>query len=523
MQRTIPRRNALATLSMTCGALLTGTVLGGCSLHALARAVPQLSFGKVRLQVYLPIVVEAGSAQDEWHALLKDAVGRSVQAIGQQVDVSYVIGMDPARWFPAQRERGLSLFNFGTSADSVALPTEDPSLPMPDVAIVPHAWMDGYLAIRAEDLTQHLHVLNATLSPDVTRLGQAFSGPRGTIQAGLPVLRQPMVCRAPYGVAAVSSKGEVWDTDALSHVLQGLSKKYPSGPLANVPFMLGTPPFHSNWSPLTVEAQIGGSRDSGLAAALALNAGGHLAADNVAEFAKDPAVQGLLSGIDLLRFLTTYDYGDCVHPATMKIGDYGVYLGSFARSIGTPATVRTEAGTVVPVSDGLPLPSGAFGPGGAKLLPLPGQRAPAVTLDVMVWKGSGYVDTAAAVAIGLLDRAAQTVLAQWGRALVVDAHLAAQQLARWTDEASAVVLADARRDARMADAYGALTETNLNRQGVIRQDLLYGALQGISKYGGGFVKQGCWPDPKPLIGNQALALLQQAEVAANAGALLGGA
>ena len=508
------RRVLLWRTGTITGATAASAILGGCNLRTVWSAVPRMLSRQVTLRVYLPTLAEAGTTQTEWRALFKQAMKVALKEIPRAVEVSYVVGEGPRQWFP----RGASgppatLFNFTGKGSPVHPPVEDPSIPMPDIVVAPHFWLEGYLAVRAQDLSPALKVAGRALPQSTLRLGRAYAGKRGTIQAGLPMLRQPMVCRAPHSALTVARGSRPWGRDAFALFLRSLSKQYPSGPLADVPFATFTRPFSAAHTPPTPLEQLDVYIDSGLAGALALDAGGRLARSNEAVFATAPALQGILSGIRWLASVTPYSNPSCKNPGVMRIGEYAVFLGFFARSIGVFPVGWTMSGKALPLQEGVPVPHGPFGRRGSVLMPLPGTRSPVSTLDVMVWKGSKYADTATQLAIALVGPAAQRVLATWGRALAVHSGVAVQQLGQWTDGTNAALLADTERDATMEDMYGALTDSGLAQQGKVRGSLLSG-LKNVAKYAGGFVV-GCWGNARPLSPEAAKQVLAKAQRTAN--------
>jgi len=516
----IGRRPVLRRALAAAGAALLGVPAAGCSLKGARAAVPAFVGLPVPLQVAIPQATPLTGTLVATQPALEAAVRAAAAAARRPYVLKFVLNPYPNAWFP-QQQPTLSLFNLSSPPKPVL--TDAPHLPMPDLVLAPHAWIDGYLAIRALDLAPYVTEFNASSiahTAALLRCGQAYAPGRGTIQAGLPVMRQPMVCAVPRSMTSMSG-GRPWTLaefgDAVQKVQAGNAG---STPLAYLPLAGGTP-FMTHTLP----------DDSGLAAAAAVGYGGRLARSTaqtcVAQFDGGPALQALTALLGLLRLTPKYP-SQCAESLAPPPSHFSVYMGLLSRALGYAPEERsvTSAHGIVGVDDFLPTPTFPVAPDGAwRLAPLPTfpsrPAVPVQNLDVMVCRETLYPEAAAELAAGLLGPAAQAQLAVCRSLLASADGIAAAQLAQnWTGTAEAAWMANAAHDVTAADGLGAQTAANSSAYALTRGNLDQ-SLFALSGPDGGFAAcwSGVWPGPPGTHSSQCASVLKAAAAAARAGQL----
>jgi hypothetical protein len=185
----------------------------------------------LRGPVRLTIGLRAMDAQTGLRERLTAALHAAEPITGTRYRAHFVLlDQPPVAWFPQEP---------GPSPSGPPPPpplVNDPAIPMPDAVLLPHDVIDGFLAVRALDLQPIPALRQARFAPQsLWRQGRAYAPGRGTIQAGLPLLRVPMVCALhPH----TSATGSAWTLEASDAPLSLLAHAFPApgGPLAYAPF-----------------------------------------------------------------------------------------------------------------------------------------------------------------------------------------------------------------------------------------------------------------------------------------------
>ena len=480
----LDRRTLARASCQGAAGLCAAWALGGCGLRGVGAVVAQavgrplaVTFALRRMDALtggLPRYLDA-------------AIKAAAAGTGRRYSVEFVwIDEAPESWFPLSPQASV----FAPASAWVLV--DQPTIPMPDLVLVPHAVSDGFLATRALDLGPLLSRAGAGALPpqSLLRQGLAYAPGRGTIQAGLPAFRRPMVCAVGRGVDAPRGVPP-WTAATFTVALARARPAFPSpaGPLAYVPFA-GEPTL-PRFNPVA-PPDAGG----GLAGALALGYGSPLANASAGAclplFTAPGVLAGLWEGMRWTGFTPAYG-GVCAGPLATNAA---VYMAPFPWAVGAveavpPVPMQPPSGwPAVPANLGLPTPAG---PSGWRLAPLPvfPRRAavPTWNLDLLVWKDGAHAAAVAQLALALLSTPAQAELGRWSGALAADEAVAAQTLAtRWTDAEQAGWIATSANDVTKEDAWGVETDANHAAQAAARSALgrelrrLTGARGGFLSY-----------------------------------------
>jgi hypothetical protein len=457
-------------------------VLSGCAVSQVGKAVATALRGPVRLTIGL----RAMDAQTGLRERLTSALHAAEPITGTRYQAQFVLlDQPPVAWFPQVP---------GPSPAGPPPPpplVNDPAIPMPDAVLLPHDLIDGFLAVRALDLQPILALRQPGSAPQsLLRQGRAYAPGRGTIQAGLPLLRVPMVCALD---PAASATGTAWTLGAFEAVLASLAPAFPApgGPLAYAPF--AGDPGAGLLNP--VSQPLAGAT---LAAALAVGFGSMLARTTPSEctpaFASASTAGALLQGLSLVRDTPPYQ-GRCGGPVNARFGAFlGVYpwaTGQVEQVVAPPPPAGQPAPAPLPANMGLPVPMSTAGRRW-RLRPLPAfpsrEAVPTRNYDLMLWRDSAHAAALVSLASALLTTGPQSELAQWGRALAVHERVAVGQLTGiWATAADALVLATSADDITPEDAWGTETDGNARPYRRVRS-ALEGALLALTGVRGGFVQ-----------------------------------
>lgn len=489
----LARRSALAAVLRAAGALVAAPALTGCSLGAAVAGLQQ-SFKPVPLTVFL--LGGAPGRNGQLHGLeqpLRAAVTAAAKQVARLGATTFQVGNSATSWFPLPT----TLFNLGTDQSARS---DDPSIPMPDVVVAPHAMFPNYLANRALDLTPTLRLKSSALqgiSAAALATARAYGYGSGTFQAALPLLRIPLLCAVRPGVSAIRGT-KAWTVAAFQQTLAALAPTYgrPNAVLPWIPFGMGVPEM------------------------AAIGSGGTLAVSGStsaqATFADAPTAAGIEDTLLWAGYAARHP------PFRQRSFDYAILMFD---------------GQLVLENRGRPFRFGPHtigpNPKGWTVAPVPTFPArpatPVRTIDVMVFKHSKAAAVAADLAVALLSATVQAELLQYAGALALRPAQALRQLTRVVGAVQgAGLIADPKDDITGLDAYGAMTDGNEQAQTLVRNDLL-GAIDslagGAGQYGGYSALNGPAPGfgggsfahvPAPA-GETPLQVLRAAQQAANAG------
>lgn len=444
----VTRRRGLSAALTAAGALWAAPLLAGCSAGGVITQLQQ-TVHPPTLTVYL-----LGGASGNGGILtglagpLQAALAVAVKQASGVGGIQFQTGNDPTSWFPLPT----SLY---AAATDQAARVDDTALPMPDVVVANHAEFPNYLANRALDLQPYMKLASSSLQgipANALRMGQAFGVGPGTFQAGLPLLRVPLLCSVAPGITAVQG-GKAWTSEQFLQALSRLSLLYggSNAPLAPLPFASGLPEM------------------------AAVGSGGTLAVSTPtscqATFANGAAAQGLAG-------LVQWGADGPQNP-TFRNPSF-----TYAVLMFDGQTILSTGGRPVAFSRNGKAPS----PAGWTVAPVPVFPArpanPARTIDVMVFKHTKAPAAAASLAVALLAPAAQAALLSYAGALSVRTSQAQAQLKRLPGVQGAPLIADATHDIRNDDAWGPLTDQNMAARTTVQGDLQT-ALQVLTPAGAG--------------------------------------
>ncbi len=477
------RRQALAAAA----SLVAAPALTACSARVLVAQLQQ-TIKPLTLTVFL--LGGAPGTGGIFQGLAKPlqaALATAQKQVSGLQSITFQTGNDPTSWFPVPT----SLFTVGINQ---AVRNDDPSIPMPDLVIASHTQFPNYLANRALNLQPTLQIDASTIQgvpAQVLQLGRAFGVGQGTFQAALPLARIPLLCSLAPGITAVTS-GKAWTTEQFLQTLARLALTYrrPAAPMAPVPFAFGLPEM----------AAVGSGGTIAVSTSTACRA----------TFADEPAAQGLASIVQWAHNAPRVPASRLPHIA------YAVWMDdgqTILQSRGQPAAAPNAAGWSI-----APVPA------------FPARPAqPVRTIDVMVFRHTKAPSVAAALAVALLSKEAQTALLQYSGALSIHTSLALDQLTRLIPHVQgAPLIANPANDITSNDAYGPLSNQNMAARLTVQQDLLI-ALQASLPYSAGIwtsfdtqngLGQTASMPPAPVQrGEPSLQILQAAQSAANAGQL----
>ena len=490
---TMGRRSFLRRLGIGALGASAGVALSGCAVSQVGAAVATA----LRRPVRLTLGIRAMDAQTGLRERLTAALHAAEPITGTRYQAQFVLlDQPPVAWFPQVP---------GPSPAGPPPPpplVNDPTIPMPDAVLLPHDVIDGFLAVRALDLQPILALRQPGPAPQsLLRQGRAYAPGRGTIQAGLPLLRVPMVCALD---PATSSAGSAWTLGAFAAALAALAPAFPApaGPLAYAPF--AGDPEAGLLNP--VPQPLAGAT---LAAALAVGFGSVLARTTATlcapAFTSASTEVALLQGLSWARSTPPYE-GQCGGPVNARFGIFlGVYpwaTGQVERVVMPPPPAGQPAPAPLPANMGLPVPMSTAG-GHWRLRPLPAfpsrPAVPTRNYDLMLWRDGPHVSALLPLAFALLTAEPQSELALWGRALAVHERVAVGQLAGvWATAADAHLLATSAHDITPEDAWG--TETDDNAQPYRRvRSALEGALLALTGLRGGFAQYDSAPGDAPPV------------------------
>ena len=191
----LTRRAWLATAAAT-------VLSGGCARLSLA-ALPTVVGTKVALSIYIMDGTPLRKLTRMQKFLLDTAHHLAPHA---RVTIAAGDGTLPLAWFPPPPVTVL--------LDPSSLYRDDPSISMPDIVLCSHSILPNKLAVRALDLAPYVKTDQGDfegISGTVIREGLANCPQRGTVQAGLPLLRIPMVAFVGDGIDPLPG-GRPWTT-----------------------------------------------------------------------------------------------------------------------------------------------------------------------------------------------------------------------------------------------------------------------------------------------------------------------
>lgn len=331
---------------------------------------------------------------------------------------------------------------------------DDATIPMADVVIAPHHVVATTLAVRALDLGFFLRQSAnsgdlAGIPSLVWRQGRAYASGRGTFQAALPLLRNPLVCLVPQGTAAVQN-GHPWTVEEFAASLDDLTIGL-APPGTVLPFV----PY-----------------GSGVAEMAAVGSGGILAVTTPSACA--PAFDRGATAAAISQTVEWVRYASATWLTTRCVSGY---------------QYRMLLLTASAVLSGPPqIPQGGARPSDAwSIAPPPAFSArPAIPLnnvDVLVWRDSLVVDQALEFASHLLSTDGQAALAPFGLGLALRPEQAVRDIPRGAQGAGLITVPE--HDITAEDAYG--TETDANHAGMDAVRVaLQEALRQLTGVGGGF-------------------------------------
>ena len=439
----LPRRRALSKGLAAAGACLAAPLLVGCKAGSMVAQLQQ-TFTPPTLTVFL-LNGASGNGGDlrDLAKPLQVALAVAAKHVSGLGGVTFQTGNDTTSWFPLPK----TLFNFG--ADPAAR-VDDPNIPMPDVVVAIHSQMPDYLANRALDLQPTIKLQSAVLqglAANALRLGRAYGHGAGTFQAGIPILRIPLLCAVQPGITAVKG-GKAWTADQFLHTLAGLATAYgpPNAPVTPIPYA------------------------SGLMEMAAVGSGGTLAVSTAATcqatFGDGASAQGLAALVQWAQYAP--------QEQVFRAPDFQY------------AVLLIDGGTIL-ASGGAPVRFGrnAKGPDpkGWTVAPVPNfptrTATPVRSIDAMVFKHTKSPTVAASLALALASADAQAALLAYQGALSIRTDQATRQLTRTlTNVQGPDLIASGAHDIIDDDAYGVLTDQNDAARTIVRNDLL-GAIHSL--------------------------------------------
>lgn len=509
----VSRRRLFRTAAAASGALLAAPALTGCAGGNLLAAATVVG-RPADLTVYLLGGTGAGGGAGpggrggffggfnfatpslsltDFDQPLRGVINQARQAASGVGTVTFQSGSsDASSWFPLPS----TLYNVGNQQANRA---DDPSIPMPDVVICLHPQMDDYLANRALDLAPYIKDAASAVQgipAAVLRAGMAYAATRGTIQASVPVLRNPPVCLIPSTVSATPGN-KLWTSEQFDAALAQLAASFvePNAPMLFLP------------APLLAPGAILGS--GGLVAQ-------STGTSSTAAFADGGALQGVSTLVGWGQY--------CSNAAFFRGGatpQYGLWVGDGRTAFiagGKPPAIGF--GRTRPAAPVAPLPGATW-----QIAPLPSfPSRPAVpitnNIDVMVFLHTKSPAAAASFALQLVSEAVQANLLPSRSGLALRPAQAQRQLTAVIGPSQgATFLADGTNDVIPVDWMGG-PETDGNTQAwqTIQSDLtgafdvLMGARDGDFNFGSGGPSYPTVPSA-----SQIQTTLQQAQAAANQG------
>lgn len=425
MMLSTPRREMIKSVMRGAAVLCGATILGGCSSPATKRLVDitiAVVGGNGFLRPFLPYL----------GAALATARGQ----VGGIRRITVITDPNPDAWFPLPH-------NVFTPQPIV----DNPSIEMPDMVLTWHREVRDRLVVRALDLTSRLDAYRPRIQdiPDsLIRQGMTIDVTRGSIQASLPVLREPLLCAVGPGNSSKRST-EVWDANTFTSTLRGLQNRFTS-PNAPIPFI----PYGSGVLPMA-----------------AVGSGGYLGICGNGS-CQGAIVDNVFDGISVALGWTQYCTSASVRspgviqmrsgspegPPIYNVGDlkFGVQMldGSLIlqRNGPTPVTLR-----------GFPNPKGWS----ICVVPrFPTRLAvPTNNLDIMVARHSAVADRAIELAVELLGQKAQADFFGYRAALVLRSEQALQQLkVLHPNSQTPEIIATSRWDINDEDAWNAVSKGN---------------------------------------------------------------
>ena len=502
------RRLLLRGAARAAGGLLAGAALSGCGrLGTLAQATGVSHPADLTLFV----LGGRGAAGPEGGGFggfnfatpslslvdfvspLESVVNQARQAASGVGTVTFQTGSsDASSWFPLPS----TLFNV---AGQQATHEDDPSIPMPDVVVCLHPQMDNYLANRALDLAPYIKSSPSAVQgipAAVLREGLCYAAKRGTIQAALPLLRNPPVCLVPSTVQAATG-GKPWSAQEFEAALAKVASTLvqPSAPLLYLP------------GPM-------------LAPVAVLGSGGTIAQSTgsgaSATFGSGGALTGLQTLIGWGQYCSNAPFfgprGGAPPEYAFWVGD-----GRTAFLTGRPPALGFGRGRAAPAA---PLPGASW-----QIAPLPAFPSRAVVpmtanIDVFVFLHTKAPDAAASFALQLVSEAVQANLLPARSGLALRPAQAQRQLQDVIGHVQGgAILAAGGADATEGDWMGGpQNDANTSAWQTITSDLtvaldqLMGARDGDFQFGAGGPRY-----PQLPSAEQVQSVLQAAQAAANSG------
>jgi hypothetical protein len=429
-------------------------------------------------------------------APLQQVVNQARQAASGVGTVTFQTGTsDASSWFPLPS----TMYNV---AGQQATHTDDPSIPMPDVVVCLHPQMDNYLANRALDLGPYVREAAGPLQgipATVLREGLCYAVQRGTIQAALPLLRNPPVCLVPSTVTAAPG-GKPWSVEAFGAALARAAGSFvqPNAPLLFLP------------GPL-------------LAPAAVLGSGGTIAQSSTGGASATFASGGAVTGLETLIGWAGYGsdapfFGFGRRGAAAPQYAFWVGDGRTAFLAGRPPALGFGRGGVP--APAAPLPGATW-----QIAPLPAFPSRAVVpmtdnVDVFVFLHTAAPAAAASFALQLVSEAVQANLLTARGGLALRPAQAQRQLQDVIGNVQgAAIIASGAADATEFDWMGGPeNDANTAAWQTIESDLtaaldqLMGARDGDFSFGAGGPRYPALPSA-----SQVQSVLQAAQAAANSG------
>jgi len=335
-------------------------------------------------------------------------------------------------------------------------------LAMPDIVVATSDQFPDWLAVRAVDLEPYLGGLPQDIPSQVVAQGMAYAHGRGTIQAGLPFLRIPLLCALRPGVQAVHGT-KPWSQEEFMATLDALAPDYPppNAPMPWVPYGMGVPEMAAVGS----GALLAQSGSNSAKATFAGRAAGR-AMEAIVRWADHrPAEQVYLQWPGDKRLA----FGALMFDGQAILGRYGPIHGGVNQPFPVPATWS--------------------------LAPVPAFAAryavPVRTVQALVSTDCKVPEQAAALASGLLSAEAQAELLTFEGALALRPAQALRQLGFVAPRAQgAAIIVSPMYDITEADAWGPRTDGNTTVRALARSDLMaaLGTLGGSAAYMFNFVR-----------------------------------
>jgi hypothetical protein len=500
------RRVFVRAAAQAAGGLLVGAALSGCgALGVLAQATGISRPADLTLFVLggrgaagrgpggfgaFNFATPSLSLRD-FVAPLQSVVNQARQAASGVGTVTFQTGTsDASSWFPLPS----TLYNV---TGQQATHQDDPSIPMPDVVVCLHPQMDNYLANRALDLAPFIKSSPSALQgipAAVLREGLCYAATRGTIQAALPLLRNPPVCLVPSTIQA-APRGKPWSASEFEAALAKVAATLvqPSAPLLYLP------------GPMLAPVAVLGSggtlaRSTGSGASATFGSGG--------------AVTGLETLIGWGQYCSDAPF---FGPRRGTLPEYAFWVGDGRTAFLAGRPPGFGRGRPSPAA---PLPGATW-----QIAPLPAFPARAVVpmtdnIDVMVFLHTKAPDAAASLALELVSAAVQANLLPARSGLALRPAQAQRQLQDVIGHVQgAGIIASGSADAIEDDWMGgAENDANTAAWQTITSDLtaamdqLMGARDGDFRFGAGGPQY-----PQPPSAQQIQSTLQAAASAANSG------